>query len=283
MFFSGICNESAIGDNICQPWNNHAACQYDGGDCCTFWVKYVDECGIRHRKPDGGGLIGFPKIFRDAKDSCKCHFTGLFNPVGWDIHRGPMEEGRGCTVAMHKIGDGICDDEADSDRCLNDHGDCCKPIIDSSRCTECICGFDGIKRATNIDEYLEYIKNYPAYNIREKYLAYEGEMRPGGNDVPYSYWSGEKPFDGTEYGGCGELKMFKSNGICEDFVNTRQCHWDNGDCCRPYVYAPTDMCTDCLCHETGRRKKLLVKVWDNCHSSYIGKQAFILLLNPNSK
>ena len=29
-----FCNESKIGDGLCQDYNNSEYCQYDGGDCC---------------------------------------------------------------------------------------------------------------------------------------------------------------------------------------------------------------------------------------------------------
>ena len=29
-----FCNETEIGDGICQDYNNAQLCDYDGGDCC---------------------------------------------------------------------------------------------------------------------------------------------------------------------------------------------------------------------------------------------------------
>ena len=39
------------------------------------------------------------------------------------------------------LGDDICDDEFMNEACFYDFGDCCKPIIDGSRCTDCKCFF----------------------------------------------------------------------------------------------------------------------------------------------
>ena len=39
------------------------------------------------------------------------------------------------------------------------------------------------------------------------------------------------------------------NGLCNDEANTKDCNYDNGDCCG--ACKNTDHCTDCLCHEEG--------------------------------
>lgn len=258
------CNTSSIGDKICEPWNNHVACQYDGGDCCNFWVRYVPACGVRPK------LLGLNKQFRDFNQDCRCQFTQLPNPSGFDNHPSGYPEGRNCTVPLSVIGDGVCDDEADRDRCLNDEGDCCKPIIDASRCTECICNHDGIKRATDLDGYLEYVKDYPNYNIREHFLAFEGEHRQGGNDVAFSNVALTSYNYGLSNTNC-YLPMWKTDTFCDDFWNSRQCNFDSGDCCRPTVIALPKKCTTCMCHETGKANNVIFKASvDNCLPQFIG-------------
>ena len=37
------------------------------------------------------------------------------------------------------------------------------------------------------------------------------------------------------------------NGKCDDVINTEECFWDNGDCCR-YPRRLGD-CENCTCHE----------------------------------
>ena len=59
---------------------------------------------------------------------------------------------------IHKIGDGVCDDEANIVQCMNDFGDCCKPIVNTTRCFDCICPLDDLKHPTSINEYIEFSK-----------------------------------------------------------------------------------------------------------------------------
>ena len=39
-------------------------------------------------------------------------------------------------------------------KCLGDMGDCCLPVIDTSRCVECICLNDNTTHATSMAEFL---------------------------------------------------------------------------------------------------------------------------------
>ena len=44
-----------------------------------------------------------------------------------------------CETAIELIGNGFCNDEANTAGCSYDGGDCCKACINSEFCTECLC------------------------------------------------------------------------------------------------------------------------------------------------
>ena len=39
--FSAPCIHENIGNKQCEAAQNHAACEYDGGDCCLHWGRYA--------------------------------------------------------------------------------------------------------------------------------------------------------------------------------------------------------------------------------------------------
>ena len=44
-----------------------------------------------------------------------------------------------CDAELELIGNGFCNDEANTAVCSYDGGDCCKACINSEFCTECLC------------------------------------------------------------------------------------------------------------------------------------------------
>ena len=44
---------------------------------------------------------------------------------------------------ISKFLDSQCDDLYNYEKCMFDHGDCCRPIIDGAECESCICHEDG--------------------------------------------------------------------------------------------------------------------------------------------
>ena len=62
---------------------------------------------------------------------------------------------RVCVADVYMVGDGICDDWIDKDRhCLHDMGDCCQPVINTTRCTECRCQWYDKYQPTSLEEML---------------------------------------------------------------------------------------------------------------------------------
>ena len=41
--FSAPCIHENIGNMQCEAAQNHAACEYDGGDCCLHWGRYASS------------------------------------------------------------------------------------------------------------------------------------------------------------------------------------------------------------------------------------------------
>ena len=63
-----------------------------------------------------------------------------------------------------RIGDGICDDMPSeiynvTSKCAGDMGDCCMPVIDTSRCVECICLNDNLTHASSMMEFIQNSQN----------------------------------------------------------------------------------------------------------------------------
>lgn len=99
---------STINDGLCQGFNNNADCHYDGLDCCR---PIIDD-----------------SLCSDVL--CRCHLSGLRHPSYKDY---------GCLANIALMGDGICDDDLNSESCFFDKGDCCNPEADKSFCQDCQC------------------------------------------------------------------------------------------------------------------------------------------------
>ena len=51
----------------------------------------------------------------------------------------PTYDDYGCTELTALIGDGICDDNVNTNECFYDFGDCCDAASDKTFCTDCAC------------------------------------------------------------------------------------------------------------------------------------------------
>lgn len=93
------------------------------------------------------------------------------------------------------LGDGFCDDNANTEACLYDLGDCCDYLdynVSQSTCAECICIVDLTELMTGVD-------------CHEKILTYT-------------------LYDGMQVGRIGD-------GICNSPLNNVDEFFDAGDCC----------------------------------------------------
>ena len=100
--------------------------------------------------------------------NCFCHYEG---------HRHWEQSFWQCEADFDTLGDGICDDGPPevynvTAKCLGDFGDCCLPVIDTSRCVECICLNDNTTHATSFRQYLNRFV-YSEWSIEafKNYLA----------------------------------------------------------------------------------------------------------------
>ncbi len=51
-----------------------------------------------------------------------------------------------CSANSFLIGDGVCDEVTNNEKCLFDSGDCCRQDAESKKyCTSCLCDFAGIQ------------------------------------------------------------------------------------------------------------------------------------------
>lgn len=47
--------------------------------------------------------------------------------------------------------------------------------------------------------------------------------------------------------GCEIVPYWANAGYCDDLSNSKECNFDNGDCCLPLI--KTDHCSQCICHQ----------------------------------
>ena len=115
------------------------------------------------------------------------------------------------------VGDGYCDDEANTANCDFDEGDCCHPDHDRSICTECFCMSPKIVQ--NCDEYIYHCK------------MHEWHVDQGDGVCNEQLNSPECYFDGGDccLEDCTDCNCISSNltcieselgdGICQDYNN----------------------------------------------------------------
>lgn len=59
--------------------------------------------------------------------------------------------------------------------------------------------------------------------------------------------------------GCpADIIRFQADQFCQDITNIEACDWDNGDCCRRYVF---HACLVCRCHEDNQVHLWLEADW----------------------
>ncbi len=148
---------------------------------------------------------------------------GSFGPNGPDYYYGSTLEMSSTSLQANQellskckenhgwVGDGICDDETNTEECLFDNGDCCEDNIKDRFCDLCICHETGLRHDPT-----------PTTTIYD-------------------------PFD-TEPPECMEHRVpLIGDGVCDDFNNNYLCEWDGEDCCKED--ANFDTCLVCECME----------------------------------
>ena len=117
---------SWIGDGICQEINNNEECYWDGYDCCNHYALTDGFCDDENNKRecgwDGGDCCG-NNVKIEYCTVCECHE--------------PNFELKQCKY--EQIGNGICNDESNTEECHWDGGDCCEIYANTFTCTVCEC------------------------------------------------------------------------------------------------------------------------------------------------
>ena len=160
------------------------------------------------------------------------------------------------------LGDGFCDDEANTSECDYDLEDCCQMASDRNHCTNCTC----FVSPTKFELYQEQnCQNYVQTNFLGDGIC------DLSNNVPEHFFdigdccieehkvkcSLNSFFGFTSFTFCpNDNPCIKSNnyciadqlgdGICQDHNNGPYCDYDMGDCCNPSV--DLEQCCSCSCH-----------------------------------
>ena len=158
------------------------------------------------------------------------------------------------------VGDGYCDDEANTPGCLYDSGDCCSYEHDRTLCQDCFC-YDNATINQNYSKSLcsrDDIMGYTMgdgvcdvlHNHREYYFDV-GDCCLEDNECVFN------PFYIDFYVDCQPQQCVPSNnycieselgdGHCQDHNNGKLCDYDLGDCCS--TTQSYDSCCFCHCHD----------------------------------
>ena len=118
---SGSCGKKPWqGDGFCDDFNNNAACDWDGGDCC---------------QADGGYVFCSDCACLDCTDDLAGAIEGSLE-WGGDDCVDSFQAGAACEKTAWS-GDGYCDDGNNVGACDWDGGDCCGGL--TAFCTSCLC------------------------------------------------------------------------------------------------------------------------------------------------
>ena len=150
------------------------------------------------------------------------------------------------------LGDGYCDDEANTEACLYDMGDCCDfNSISQSLCIECFCYGDLPPITWCTNEIIIAVHNEWKNNLGD------GQCDPELNNENYFFDAGDCCFDPEEIHQCIESNVFcdsdtLGDGKCQDYNNGPKCDYDLGDCCGIDVGPGQNgtQCCFCKCHES---------------------------------
>ena len=158
------------------------------------------------------------------------------------------------------LGDGFCDDNANTEACLYDLGDCCDYLdynVSQSTCSECICIVDLTELMTGVDCH-EKILTYTLYDGMQVGRIGDGICNSPLNNVDEFFDAGDCCYDDSSESQCILSNMICNSetlgdGLCQDYNNGPLCDFDLGDCCIGYQTSGGitnhQECCYCQCHE----------------------------------
>ena len=143
------------------------------------------------------------------------------------------------------IGNGYCNDEANTAECNYDGGDCCGSCINSEYCTECICLGEVIGNGIPNARVGDAFCNDETNNLECNYDGGDCCLTSPNTDYCSECTCHHQQ---TCLAGVHPLSLH-GDGYCHDELNNLECTYDGGDCC---LSSPnTDYCSDCSCHFLG--------------------------------
>ena len=158
------------------------------------------------------------------------------------------DENTSCSNEMVTVlGDGFCDDEANTEVCLYDLGDCCDYtdyLTSRSLCTQCFCQADIPTLTSQVDCWTLQIQG------NWSWLG-NGECNSELNNVDNWFDAGdccyEQPIKNCYQSNAFCLHDTLGDGICQDYNNGPLCDYDLGDCCQIPIKNRGDECCYCTC------------------------------------
>ena len=186
-----------LGDGWCNTNNNHAACFFDGGDCCESTCV-------------------------DAEFPCDMNnFTCLDSGACENNPEGCEECAPGCSMGL--VGNGSCNPECYNSACGFDG----QP---NSGMSDCACIEVGLFESCNStcvgEEAVSTVGNGICENPETNVFNCEEWNFDGGDCV-----SSNSPGPDGTYSDCTGYVEYIGDGWCDNYNNSLSCGWDGGDCC----------------------------------------------------
>ena len=161
-----------------------------------------------------------------------------------------IEHGNKYGCPMNLINDGFCDDEANTEECNFDFGDCCDWRNDFSNCQDCFCYTEPINYTNKCGKNWYEHGTFP----HNEFLG-NGHCDLHLNTVDFFFDAGDCCLDKSE----DNVFCIKSDryciqneigdGVCQDHNNSPLCDYDLGDCCFPPKELNKNFCCDCSCSQ----------------------------------
>ena len=153
-------DNALIGNSYCNDETNNAENNYDGGDCCGYYVntEYCFLCVCYHEE---SCLAGITHPFvgdgycNDESNNIACNYDGgdccgcVVKKYCSDCACYGLVRGKNPLV-----GNGICNDEVNTAKCHYDGGDCCVNI-NRDYCVDCKCLRNGVIKSPGFPEHYD--------------------------------------------------------------------------------------------------------------------------------
>ena len=196
-FFTGVeCINHLLMDGKCDFENDKAICGYDRADC-------LSDC--KTELYDNGHCDA-------VNDEEKCLFDG-----------GDCKISQCSPYIQDFIGDGLCQDFANSPECNYDGNDCCDGL--TYDCFDCFCFINNVCDEENLIDSDCKNDNGAYQDICKREKLGDGTCNEENNNHLCTYDLGDCYF-GDE---CLH-DIFKGDGFCDEANNREECEFDGGDC-----------------------------------------------------